>query len=76
MTKTMYFDPLVNFPDWLRTHLDAHDMSIMDLSRKSGIPDNSIRGYLNYNHEPSLFAVCCLCGALGYTVGAVPNGNK
>ena len=78
MTRQMYFDfeSILDFSTWLTTQLKKQKMSMAELSRKCGLSDTSIAYYAHGTHEPTLFAVCCVCKALGYTVGVVPDVNK
>ena len=69
MTKPTSFEPIGSFSKWLNERLEEEDMSMMTLSRLTGLSASSIAGYVKDEHEPSLFAVCCICKAFGYTVG-------
>ncbi len=71
-TNQMYFESLISFAQWMSDRMTEQHMSVARLSRISGLSESSIAGYLHDEHEPSLFAVCCICHALGFNVGVVP----
>jgi len=69
MTSQTYFEPIISFSKWLTDEMRRQGINITRLSERSGIPFTSISGYMQGQHEPSLFAVCCICDALGFSVG-------
>ena len=75
-TNQMYFEPLISFAQWMFDRMTEQHMTVAELSRISGLSESSIAGYLRDEHEPSLFAVCCICHALGFSVGVTPMEIK
>ena len=75
-TNQMYFEPLISFAQWMSERMTEQSMTVAELSRISGLSEGSIAGYLHDRHEPSLFAVCCICHALGFSVGVTPREDN
>ena len=48
--------------------LGAEDINQSELARRSGISENQVSVALNKTHNPTLFTLCRLAGALGYKV--------
>ena len=71
-TRPMYF----NFADWMRGELKTRRMTVAKLSAISGVHPNTIRNYLAFRCEPSLYNVNLIVAALGYTLEVVKNDNK
>lgn len=75
MTEKMCSEFTANFSAWLKDKVGYYGISGRELAKMSGIPANSIYGYLTGEHEPSFFAVCCICNALGYRVDVEKVGE-
>ena len=71
-TKQMYF----NFSDWMRNELKVRRMTVAKLSTISGVHPNTIRNYLAFRCEPSLYNVNLIVTALGYQLEAVKRDYK
>lgn len=71
-TKPMYF----NFADWLRKELLTRHLTVAKVSAISGVHPNTIRNYLAFRCEPTLYNVNLIVVALGYTLEVVKNDNK
>jgi transcriptional regulator with XRE-family HTH domain len=71
-TKQMYF----NFADWLRNELLTRRMTVVKLATMSGVHPNTIRNYLSFRCEPSLYNVNLIVAALGYRLEVVKRDNK
>lgn len=73
MTKPTSFEPIINFSEWIRNSVVKKGITLKQLSDLSGISYPSILRYASAYEdkrvEPSLFAVSCICNALGYDLG-------
>ena len=73
MTKPTSFEPIINFSEWIRNSVTKKGITLKQLSNLSGISYPSILRYASEcdgrRVEPSLFAVSCICNALGYDLG-------
>ena len=69
----MFFEPLLNFSEWLRDVMFEKGISIRKLARLSGLSIGAIHEYKCGTTEPSYYAVFRIVSALDYTIGVVPN---
>lgn len=73
MIKPTSFEPIINFSEWIRNTVAKKGITLKQLSDLSGVSYPSILRYTSERSdryvEPSLFAVCCICTALGYDLG-------
>jgi hypothetical protein len=63
------FEKLDNFSYWLGHQLDMRRMTVVKLSKISGVHANTIHNYLAGRCEPTFFNAKCLVEALGYDLG-------
>ena len=77
-TKSMYSNitKIGKFSDWLREELKMHELTVVKLSKISGVHPNTIRNYLAERCEPTLFNVECIILAFGYDLVVVPRDSK
>jgi len=64
----MYFNNAYDFSRWLKEELKYQGLSQRELAERSGLHANSLSGYVNNQHEPTISQVLCICTALGYSV--------
>lgn len=69
-------ESVFNFSEWLREELHYREMTVVKLSKLSGIHANSIHNYLDHRCEPSLFSAHCIFNALGYDLGVMPRDSQ
>lgn len=80
MIKPTSFESLINFPEWVRNKIVDKGLTLKQLAKLSGISYSSLLVYVDKRVdkrvEPSLFAVSCICNALGYELGVLRMKKK
>lgn len=61
--------------DDLIVAIEKSDLSVLEISRKSGVPANTIFGWLNYSRNPSLRNAFYVFSALGYSMTVNREGK-